>query len=81
MHYNGATFSNLQDRQNSDYYDAEYEEIIFFIPGISLIFLVGIFFNAFFYKIVRKYFNEEKLSITYEDHLREVHERFWVITL
>lgn len=83
MHNNGTTFSNLQDRQrqHGDFYDEEVEEIIFFIPGISLIFLVGIFFNAFFYKIVRKYYDKEKFSITYEDHLREVDERYWVINI
>ena len=52
MHYKGKEYINPDERNN--FYDSEYETIIFIIPGISLIFLVGIFFNAFFYKIVRK---------------------------
>ena len=43
MHYKGKIYSNPEER-DGHYYDAEYETIMIFIPGISLIFLVGIFF-------------------------------------
>ena len=42
----------------------------FFLPTVSLLFLIAIFFNAFFYKIVRKNCNRKDYDLTYEGFLR-----------
>ena len=81
MHANGIDYSNLEDRRNSNYYDSEIETIMFFIPGISLIFLIGIFDNAFFYKIVRKHYDNIDYNSTYEELLREKNRIYWAINI
>ena len=53
MHYQGLEFSNPEENKGF-FYDYEKEIICSFLPGISLLFLIAIIFNAFFYKIVRK---------------------------
>ena len=79
MHYNGKEYINPDERNN--FYDSEYETIIFIIPGISLIFLVGIFFNAFFYKIVRKNYDEKNYDLTYESFLRRKDKFYWALNI
>ena len=79
MHYKGKEYTNPDERNN--FYDSEYETIIFIIPGISLIFLVGIFFNAFFYKIVRKNYDEKNYDLTYESFLRRRNDYYWALNI
>ena len=69
MHYQGLEFSNPEESKGR-FYDYETEIVYFFLPGISLLFLIAIFFNAFFYKIVRKNCNRKDYDLTYEGFLR-----------
>ena len=78
MHDKGITYSKERDNH---FYDAEKEAIMIFIPGISLIFLVGIFFNAFFYKIVRKHYDIKNHDLTYEHNLRKRDKRYWMVNI
>lgn len=70
MHYQGLIFSNPEENKNR-FYDYEKEIVYFLLPGISLLFLIAIFFNAFFYKIVRKNCNKKDYDLTYESLLRK----------
>ena len=70
MHYQGLHFSNPEENKGS-FYDYEKEIISFLLPGISLLFFIAIFYNAFFYKIVRKNNNKKDYDLTYESFLRK----------
>ena len=77
MHYQGVEFSNSEGEGH--FYNYETEIVYFLLPGISLLFLIAIFFNAFFYKIVRKNYNKDDL--TYEDLLRKNKKIILVINM
>ena len=79
MHYQGIEFSN-PDQRGGHFYDSETEIVYFVLPGISFLFLIGIFFNAFFYKIVRKNAGARHDS-TYEDFLRRKSKIILVINM
>ena len=66
MHYQGLEFSNPEENKGS-LCEYETEIVCFLLPGISLLFLIAIFFNAFFYKIVRKNYKRKDYDLTYED--------------
>lgn len=78
MHYNGVELSNSE---GGHFYDSETEIVYFLLPGISLLFLIAIVFNAFFYKIVRKNYNKKKSDLTYEDLLRKNKKIILVINM
>jgi len=64
MHFQGLEFSNPEKNKGSFY---DYEKEIFFLPSVSLLFLIEIFFNAFFYKIVSKNYNRKDYDLIYEN--------------
>ena len=80
MHYNGKSYLK-EGEDEGHFYNIEKEGFIFIIPGISFIFLIGIFFNAFFYKIVRKNYDEKNIDLTYEDHLRRKDIKYWILNI
>lgn len=79
MHlYGKKLYLKLDQREHfSDTINSE--KIIFIIPLLNFFFLVGIFFNAFFYKILRKH-NNGINDFTYEDLLRK-NSKYWVINI
>ena len=68
MHYKGMEFSDPEENKGN-FYDYEQEIVCFFLPGISLLFLIAIVFNGFFYKIVRKNCNKKDDYLTNEEFL------------
>jgi len=79
MHFNGKRYLNPDERNH--FYDSENEYIIFIIPGINFIFLIGIFLNAFFYKIVRKNYDAKNYDLTYESFLRRKDKFYWALNI
>ena len=80
MHYQGLEFSNPEENKGF-FYDYEKEIICFFLPGISLFFLIAIIFNAFFYKIVRKNCNKKDYDLTYENLLGKKSKRILILNM
>ena len=58
MHYQGVTFSELEERKNSHFYDYEKETISFLIPIINFSFFIAILYNAFLFKISSEHYDE-----------------------
>ena len=76
--YGKKIYSNLEDREY--YIDLiKQEKCIFITSIVNFFFVIGIFFNAFFYKIVRKN-NDGMHNLTYEDLLRQ-NSKYWVINI
>ena len=80
MHYQGVEFSS-PDGKGGHFYDYETEIVYFLLPGISLLFLIAIVYNAFFYKIVRKNYNSKNYDLTYEDLLRKKSKKILVLNM
>ena len=79
MHYQGIEFSNSE--KESHFYNSGTEILYFLLPGISFLFLFAIFFNAFFYKIVRKNSNGKNHDLTYEDLLRKRTIKYLIVNM
>ena len=80
MHYQGLEFSNPEEYKGH-FHEYEKEIAFFFLPGISLLFLIAIFYNAFFYKIVRKNFKRKDHDLTYEDLLRKKGKKMLILNM